>query len=246
MNYLLTLKFDGSAFHGWQRQKNAISVQECVENAVGALFGGCDFVTGCSRTDAGVHANSFCCNFHAEKAIPLPNVISGMNHFLPQEIAVTDAQIVGGGFNARFDCTSKQYIYKIYNGEVRDPFLLKKAFQYKYRLDEKMLDKEAKDFIGEHDFSSFRAVGSDVSATVRTIFDAGVYRENDCVIFKVEGNGFLYNMVRIMAGTLLYISEGKIKQGAIPGIISSCNRLNAGMTLPPDGLYLNKVNYERI
>lgn len=245
MNYLLVLRYDGSPFHGWQRQKNALSVQECVENAITSLFGSCDFVTGCSRTDAGVHANRFYCNFHHERSIPVANVISGLNHFLPESIAVLDARIVSYDFNSRFDCVSKEYIYKIYNGAVRDPFLLKKAYHYKYPLDEKLLNENARAFIGEHDFSAFRAVGSDVSTTVRTIFNAGVFRDGDTVVFKVDGNGFLYNMVRIMAGTLIYISEGKIESGTVESVINSCDRLKAGMTLPPDGLYLNKVNYER-
>ena len=245
MNYLLTLRFDGSSFHGWQRQKNALSVQECVEKAVSSLFGSCDHVTGCSRTDAGVHANTYKCNFQHDKMIPLSNVVTGLNHFLPEQIAVTNAAVVSDEFNARFDCVSKEYIYIIHNSPVRDPFSVGRAYHYKYPLDERMLNEQVKDYIGTHDFSSFRAVGSDVGTTVRTIFDAEVRREGDKVIFRVEGNGFLYNMVRIMAGTLIYISENKIAPGTIPEVISSRDRLRAGMTLPPDGLYLNKVNYER-
>lgn len=245
MNYLLTLRFDGSSFHGWQRQKNALSVQECVEKAVSSLFGSCDHVTGCSRTDAGVHANTYKCNFQHDKMISLSNVVTGLNHFLPEQIAVTNAAVVSDEFNARFDCVSKEYIYIIHNSPVRDPFSVGRAYHYKYPLDERMLNEQVKDYIGTHDFSSFRAVGSDVGTTVRTIFDAEVGREGDKVIFRVEGNGFLYNMVRIMAGTLIYISENKIAPGTIPEVISSRSRLRAGMTLPPDGLYLNKVNYER-
>lgn len=245
MNYLLTLRFDGSSFHGWQRQKNALSVQECVEKAVSSLFGSCDHVTGCSRTDAGVHANTYKCNFQHDKMIPLANVVTGLNHFLPEQIAVTNAAVVPDEFNARFDCVSKEYIYIIHNSPVRDPFSVGRAYHYKYPLDERMLNEQVKDYIGTHDFSSFRAVGSDVGTTVRTIFNAEVGREGDKVIFRVEGNGFLYNMVRIMAGTLIYISENKITPGTIPEVISSRSRLRAGMTLPPDGLYLNKVNYER-
>lgn len=245
MNYLLTLSFDGSSFHGWQRQKNALSVQECVEKAVSSLFGSCDHVTGCSRTDAGVHANTYKCNFQHDKMIPLSNVVTGLNHFLPEQIAVTNAAVVPDEFNARFDCVSKEYIYIIHNSPVRDPFSVGRAYHYKYPLDERMLNEQVKYYIGTHDFSSFRAVGSDVGTTVRTIFDAEVGREGDKVIFRVEGNGFLYNMVRIMAGTLIYISENKIAPGTIPEVISSRDRLRAGMTLPPDGLYLNKVNYER-
>ena len=244
MNYLLTLKFDGSSFHGWQRQQNALSVQECIENAVASLFGSCDHVTGCSRTDAGVHANCFKCNFNHKKNIPLSNVVSGLNHFLPQQIAVIDAMTVPESFNARFNCESKEYIYKIANSPVRDPFSINKAYFYKYPLDENLLSQNAADYIGTYDFSAFRAVGSDVQTTVRTIYEADVTRDGDFVTFRVRGNGFLYNMVRIMAGTLIYIAENKILSGSIKDIINSHDRLRAGMTLPPEGLYLNKVFYK--
>ena len=170
-------------------------------------------------------------------------VVSGMNFFLPDDIAVFDCEIVGDEFNARFDCQSKEYIYKIYNGRVRDPFSLNKAYFHKYPLDAVLMDEQAKDFIGTFDFSAFCAAGATVKTTVRTIYDAGVERDGDMVIFRVRGNGFLYNMVRIMVGTLIYISEGKIEKGTIPEIIKSGNRLTAGKTAAPEGLYLNKVFY---
>lgn len=243
MNYLITLKYDGSGYHGWQRQNNAITVQQRVEEAVSGLFRRDIGVTGCSRTDTGVHANCFKCNFHTEKFIPHENIISGMNFFLPEDISVYKSEEVPENFNARFDCKSKEYIYKIYNGSVRDPFYRNKAYFYKYHLDEKMLDEEAKDYIGTHDFSSFRAADATTKTTVRTVFNAGVERQGELVIFRVEADGFLYNMVRIMVGTLINISEGKIKNGSIPYIIESKNRLLAGKTEAPEGLYLNKVFY---
>lgn len=243
MNYLITMKYDGSAYHGWQRQENAVTVQQRTEEAVEALFGDKISVSGCSRTDTGVHANCFKCNFITSKTIPEANIISGLNHFLPEDISVYDCCTVDDGFNARFNCKGKEYIYKIYNGRYRDPFYNGRALFYKYPLDETLLNEQAADFIGKYDFSSFRAVGSTVVTTVRTITSAEVKREGDLVIFSVSGDGFLYNMVRIMTGTLIYISEGKIKEGMIPEIISSKNRLNAGMTAPPQGLYLNNVFY---
>ena len=241
MNYLLTLKYNGSGYHGWQRQDNAVTVQECVENAVYSLFGERVSVTGCSRTDTGVHANCFKCNFRTEKEIALNKIISGMNYFLPDDIVVTASEIVDDDFNSRFDCKSKEYIYKIYNGQVRDPFLLNTAYFHKYPLDTELMNEQAKDFIGTFDFSSFCAAGATVKTTVRTVFDAGVERDGDMVVFRVTGDGFLYNMVRIMVGTLIYISEGKIEKGTIPDIIESKNRLRAGKTAAPEGLYLNKV-----
>lgn len=243
MNYLITLKYDGSRYHGWQRQENAVTVQQRVEEAVAGLFRQNISVTGCSRTDTGVHANCFKCNFHTQKFIAHENIISGMNYFLPEDIAVYKSEEVPENFNARFDCTSKEYIYKIYNDSIRDPFYINRAYFYRYHLDEKMLDAQAKDFIGTHDFSAFRAAGATTKTTVRTVCNAGVERQGDVVIFRVEADGFLYNMVRIMVGTLINISEGKIEKGSIPAIIESKNRLLAGKTEAPEGLYLNKVYY---
>lgn len=243
MNYLIALKYDGSNYHGWQRQENADTVQQRVEEAVGKLFSEKISVTGCSRTDTGVHANCFRCNFHSEKTIPHTNIISGLNHFLPTDIAVYDSETVADGFNARFDCKSKEYIYKVYNAGIRDPFYVNRALFYKYPIDARMLDEQAKDFIGTHDFSAFRAAGATTKTTVRTVYNAGVERHGDIVIFRFEADGFLYNMVRIMTGTLLNISEGKIKEGSIPEIIQSKDRLSAGKTQAPEGLYLNKVFY---
>ncbi len=243
MNYLITLIYDGAPFHGWQRQKNALSVQEVVEGAVEALFGKKTTVYGCSRTDTGVHANEFKANFFSEKQLPLRNVVSGLNFFLPESIAVTDCVPVADSFNARFSCKSKEYIYKIYNSSVRNPFYCSRALFYRLPLDEVFLNRQAKDFIGTHDFSAVRAEGSTVKTTVRTIYEAGVERAGDEVIFRFQADGFLYNMVRIMSGTLIYISEGKIPADSIPDILESRNRVRAGKTLPPEGLYLNKVNY---
>lgn len=243
MNYLITLKYDGGAYHGWQRQENAMSVQQRVEEAAAELFGQKISVTGCSRTDAGVHANCFKCNFHTDKFIPHSNIISGMNCYLPQDIAVYGSESVSESFNARFNCKSKQYVYKIYNGAIRDPFYVSRACFCRQPIDEKLLDAQAHDFIGTHDFSAFCAAGATVKTTVRTVKDAFVRREGELVCFYVEADGFLYNMVRIMAGTLIYISQGKIKEGGIPEIIESKNRILAGKTEISDGLYLNKVVY---
>lgn len=241
MNYLITLMYDGRAYHGWQCQKNAQSVQEKVESACSSLFGKKTTVYGCSRTDAGVHANCFKANFFADKELPDKTVISALNFYLPDDIVVYDCSVVDDSFNARFSCTSKEYIYKIYNNEYPNPFYNGRALQYHLPIDEQFLNAQAADFVGKHDFSALRAIGSTVKTTVRTVQYAGVERNNDEVIFRVAADGFLYNMVRIMAGTLLYISEGKIERDSIPDIILSRDRLRAGKTLPPEGLYLNKV-----
>ncbi len=245
MNYLITIAYDGRNYHGWQVQKNADSIQARTENACLRLFGEKITVYGCSRTDTGVHANCFMANFHADKVLSPDTVVNALNFYLPPDIAVRECVYVPEGFHARFCCTSKEYLYKICNTSVRDPFSIGRALHYRPALDADFLNRQAQDFIGRHDFSALRAQGSTVKTTVRTVHYADVTRNGPEVIFRVAADGFLYNMVRIMAGTLLYISEGKIPADSIPMIIRSKDRLTAGKTLPPDGLYLNRVSYEK-
>ena len=242
-NYLLTIRFDGSAYHGWQYQENAVSVQQCVMEAAARMFGETLTVNGCSRTDAGVHANRFCCNFKAPREYPTENVLAALNTYLPYDIVVLDCQTVDENFHARFSCKSKEYEYVVWNAPVRDPFLAKRAYHYKYPLDAAFLNQQAGDLLGKHDFACFMAAGSEAKTTVRTLMNADVRREGDKVIFTFRADGFLYNMVRIMTGTLLYIAAGKIEADTIPAILASKDRLQAGITVPGDGLYLNRIYY---
>ncbi len=242
-NLLFTLRFDGTAYHGWQVQENARSVQQTFQDAVQRISGSRDNVVGCSRTDSGVHANMYCCNMRTESLMPCEKWISALNAVLPQDIAVYGCEEVPFDFHARYDCTSKEYVYKIWNGKFRNPFCEKYYFDYKYSLDEKFLNEQAKDFIGTHDFSAFCAAGSSTKDNIRTVKNSRVERHGDELFFFFEADGFLYNMVRIMTGTLIDISRGKIAAGTIPAIIESKNRFEAGVTAPPHGLYLNRVNY---
>lgn len=244
MNYLLTFSFDGSLYHGWQIQENADCVQQRVQSAVSSLFNMPLGVTGCSRTDAGVHANTFCCNFRTEKSMPADKVVSGMNAYLPDNIAVRSCRNMPEEFHSRYDCVSKEYIYRIRNSAIRDPFNIGRELLHKYPLDAGMLDSQAKYYLGTHDYSAFMAAGSSVKTTVRTVSDCSVERIGDEVVFTVRADGFLYNMVRIMVGTLLDIASGKIEQGKIKDIILSCDRSQSGATAAPDGLYLNRVWYD--
>ncbi len=242
-NLLLTLSFDGGNYHGWQVQANAASVQQTLQDAFEQICGSRDNVIGCSRTDAGVHANMYCCNIRTASGIDCDKLVLALNAVLPDDIAVISCAEVPYEFHARYDCQSKEYIYRIWNSPVRNPFLRGRALHYKYELDAEMLSGQAKQFIGTHDFSAFCAAGSSVEDTVRTVTFAGVHREGDEVIFTVCANGYLYNMVRIMVGTLIYIAEGKIERDTIGDIIASLNRERAGVTAPPHGLYLNEVKY---
>lgn len=242
-NLLLTIAFDGTAYHGWQVQENAVTVQQTLQDALERICSRRDNVVGCSRTDAGVHANMYCCNIRTESPIDCQKLVGALNALLPRDIAALDCREVDFDFHARYDCRSKEYIYKIWNSPNKNPFLYNYSYHYKYPLDEAFLSAQAKDFIGTHCFDSFCASGSSVESTVRTVMNAEVERDGDMVIFRVEADGFLYNMVRIMAGTLIDISRGKLPPDSIGAIIEARNRFAAGCTAPARGLYLNKIHY---
>ncbi|MCQ2480667.1 MAG: tRNA pseudouridine(38-40) synthase TruA [Clostridia bacterium] len=242
-NLLITIQFDGTAYHGWQVQENAVTVQQTLQDALEKICGSRDNIVGCSRTDSGVHANMYCCNMRTEAKTECSKIVSALNALLPDDIAALDCKKVDYDFHSRYDCKSKEYVYQIWNSANKNPFLQKYALQYKYPLDEKMLDAQAKQYIGTYDYKAFCSAGSSVESTVRTVKNACVERNGDLVTFRVEADGFLYNMVRIMVGTLLDISSGKIEKDTIPEIIASCDRNRAGITAKPHGLFLNKINY---
>ena len=162
---------------------------------------------------------------------------------MPKDIAVTGCIEVADDFHARYSVKSKEYVYRIYNSQIRNPFLKNYALHYRYPIDAQYLNEEAQAFLGSHDFSGFCSAKSDVEDTVRTVYSFSVTRNGDEVIFSVEADGFLYNMVRIMVGTLLFVNEGKIKQGELADVIKSKDRKRAGKTAPAHGLYLNNVKY---
>ncbi|MBR2134410.1 MAG: tRNA pseudouridine(38-40) synthase TruA [Eubacterium sp.] len=242
-NLLITIQYDGSCYHGWQVQKNALSVQEVFQNAVEKVFLKRLDVKGCSRTDTGVHANMYCLTLMTDMKISDEGVIMALNTHLPDDIAVIDCIEVDKDFHPRYSCKSKEYVYKLYNGKRPNPFYSKYAFHYHREIDADYLNEEAQAFVGTYDYQAFCSSKTDIEDTVRTVKSFSVWREGDMVFFKVEADGFLYNMVRIMVGTLLFVSEGKIKSGELKSVILSKDRSKAGKTAQPQGLYLNKVNY---
>ncbi len=243
-NLRLRLMYNGAAYHGWQVQENAVTVQGTLESVIEKIFGAHLTVYGCSRTDSGVHANEYFCNFTTEKSMSCQQVVNALNGNLPSDIAVLDCREMNEDFHSRFDCVSKQYVYRIWNSPVKNPFMTNTAYHYKYRLDENVLDKAAKDFIGTYDYKAFCSSGSSVRDTVRTVRSASVTRKGELVEFRVEADGFLYNMVRIMAGTLISINEKKTDKNGIKDIILSLDRKQAGVTAPPQGLFLDRVHYK--
>lgn len=243
-NYLLTICFDGTNYHGWQVQENAVTVQETLQNAAERILGKRENVIGCSRTDALVHAHMFCCNMRTEKNVAPEKLQTALNAVLPRDIAVLDCGEVPYDFHARYDCMGKTYQYLILNRQVRDPFYENRAYHYPWHIHADFLNEQAQQFLGLHDFSAFCASKTAVEDKVREIRRAAVERDGDFVKITVEGNGFLYNMVRIMVGTLLEINSGKLPRDSVPTILESKDRAKAGATAPAQGLYLHKVYYD--
>lgn len=240
---MLTIRYDGTAYHGWQVQTNALSVQSVLQNAAESVLGVRPDITGCSRTDSGVHANMFCCHLDLEKSISDDSFIRALNAHLPDDIAVYGCERVSDCFHARYSCTGKNYIYKFYDSPYRNPFYNGYALHIKRGIDADLMNSAARHFIGTHDYKGFCSSGSSVKDTVRTVTKSQVERIGDTVVFSVTADGFLYNMVRIMAGTLIYVNEGKISADEIPEIIASKERSRAGKTAAAHGLYLNEVYY---
>lgn len=245
-NILLSLCFDGTAYHGWQVQSNAVTVQQTLQDTLEKVLKYRPPVIGCSRTDAGVHANEYFCNFHTAVNIPCENLRRALNANLPDDIAVNLCKEVPEQFHARYSACGKEYLYKIWNSDTHDPFLNRYALFYPYRLDMERMRSAAAGFLGSHDFSAFCSAGSTVADTVRCITLLELEREGNLVTLRIRADGFLYNMVRIISGTLLGVSQGLIHAQDIPQIILSGSRIRAGKTVPPHGLYLNRVFYEPV
>lgn len=244
MRYQVTLMFDGSRYSGWQVQENAPTVQGEVCRAARALLDDPSAaVTGCGRTDSGVHAREYVCHIESEKVLDADKIAGGMNRYLPFDISVVRARQAPPGFHARYSCVSKEYEYLIFNGAHRNPFYWKRAYFYPARrLDEERIARASEELIGSHDFRSFMASGSRIEDTVRTMYGIGVRRDGDFLKMTFCADGFLYHMVRILVGTLLEIDGGK-KNESIGRILAKRDRGQAGFTAPPEGLYLNRVSY---
>ena len=243
---LLTIAYDGSNYYGWQKQPdNSVpTVQGAVEKALSEFFKKEITVIGASRTDRGVHALGQRAVIDVDTTVPVEKLPLAVRPFMPEDIVISEAVAVSDDFHPRFDCVNKTYVYKIYNGQYKNPICRKYTeFCYKH-LDENKMDEASKAFLGTHDFKAFAASGNSSKTTVRTIFDIGVKREGDFVSITVTCDGFLYNMIRIIAGTLMLAGEGRINYKDIAEIISSLDRTKAGKTAGPEGLTLLKINYD--
>lgn len=240
---LLTIAYDGTAYHGWQIQPNAPTVQETVTQSLKELLNKDITVVGTSRTDAGVHAKEFTCHIDCDDNIPYDAFLRGLNSLLPSDIAVTCCKEVPADFHARYNAKGKTYCYNIYNSNAKDPFKLRYAWQIERKLDIEKMNEFAQTIIGTHDFYAFSSAERTVDDTVRTISECNITKSGDDIKLTVTANGFLYNMVRIITGTAVSVSDGKINVGEIPEIIKAKDRTRLGMTAPPQGLFLEKVHY---
>ncbi|HEX3025832.1 MAG TPA: tRNA pseudouridine(38-40) synthase TruA [Clostridia bacterium] len=242
-NILVFITFNGARYHGWQVQKNAVTVQQTVQDALEKILKTRPGIVGCSRTDAGVHAYEYAFQFRTQSTIPCISLVKALNVTLPHDIAAFRCREVNEDFHARYSVVYKEYIYQIYNSKTRNPFFEGRALFVPRELDCAAMADAAARFLGRHDFTSFCAAGGSVLDKVRNIMLFDVAREGSLVTIRIRADGFLYNMVRILAGTLLDVSDGKIGAGDIKAILASGDRNKAGPTLPAHGLYLNQVCY---
>jgi len=242
-NIALKLMYVGTAYHGWQVQKNAISVAETLEKALETVVCHPVKCTGAGRTDAGVHAEVYIANFRTTSTIPCDRIPLAVNTRLPDDIVVVKATEVPDEFNAIGACIKKEYTYRIYNNRLGNAFLVDRAWFYPKHLDETIMQAAADRFVGTHDFAAVRSVGTETRTTVRTVHYFNVKRTGDLIEASVCANGFLYNMVRAMVGTIVYAAEGKFPPEAVSEILEGRNRTAAGPTVPPGGLYMTNLWY---
>ncbi len=250
MKYLMKLRYIGTDFCGSQIQPNVRTVQGVLNDAFESLFGVKCKVTSCSRTDSGVHANAASLTVELpDGSIPIPaeKLPLAVANKLPSDVSVFDACIKPDAFHVRHDVKEKEYVYLVHNAAVRDPFLRNRVWFYPQPIDDiglARIREAIPHLLGTHDFAAFMAQGSPVATTVRTLTHMRVDKDGEILRFAVRGDGFLYNMVRIIVGTMIEVAVGRLESAAIADIISSGKRADAGMTAPPDGLYLNRVFYD--
>jgi len=242
-NIKFTIEYDGTNYHGWQSQINAVAVQDVITDAIKKLTGEDCNLIGAGRTDVGVHALGQVANFVTESRIPAERFSYALNSILPEDIVIKKSEEANPDFHSRYSAKGKKYRYLIYNSIHPSALLRNRVYHVSFNLDFDSMQKASDFFLGMHDFSAFKASGSSVKTSERTITGVHLAKSEDIITFEIEGDGFLYNMVRIIAGTLVEVGAGKIQPEAIPEIIKSRDRNKAGKTAPAHGLYLIEVYY---
>lgn len=242
-NIKLIIAYDGTLYHGWQTQLNKATIQETLENAISIVMKEKIDLTGSGRTDSGVHALGQVANFKAITKIPEDKIKIALNANLPADIRVLDSKDVHMDFNSRFDALDKTYMYQIYNDRVGNPFYAKYSCFIPQNLNIDKMEEALKIIVGTHDFKCFMASGSQTKTTIRSIYEASLTRDKNLIKINIKGNGFLYNMVRIVAGTLIDIGKGLLNISCIDEAFFKSDRSLLGHTAGPEGLFLMNVNY---
>lgn len=242
-NVKLTIEYDGTNYCGWQKQNNEKTIQEEIEKAIYEAVGEVVEVIGSSRTDAGVHARGMVANFKTNATIPFDKFKYAINDKLPEDISIIESEEVKNEFHARYDSKGKTYCYSIINRQQKIAIGRNYAYHFKWSLDIEKMQEACKYFIGKHDFKAFRSLGSSVKTTERTIKELYIEAKGESINIFITADGFLYNMVRIIVGTLLKVGRGKIPVEDIEKIILSGDRKKVGPCVPANGLILEKVYY---
>ncbi len=242
-NIKLTIEYDGTRYHGWQIQDNAETIQGVLKRAIKGLTGEETNLMGCSRTDVGVHALGQIANFLTASTIPSDRFSYALNRMLPQDIVINASEEVSPDFHSRFMAKGKTYKYLIYNSQFPSAILRNRAYHVSHNMDLGLMRQAVEHIKGRHDFSAFRASGSDTKTSVRTITALSLEQEGDTITMVISGDGFLYNMVRIIAGTLIEVGAGRLEPDDMQAIIAGKDRKKAGRTAPAHGLYLMKIFY---
>lgn len=243
MRVKLIIEYNGEKYCGWQRQLNAVSIQQLIEQAIKKLTGVKTAITGAGRTDAGVHALGQVAHFDTASNIPAEKFCYALNLILPKDIRIKDSAEVNASFHARFSAQAKEYRYTIYNNEHASALYNHISVHVRQKLNIEAMKRAASCFFGTHDFKAFMAAGSDVKDTVRTIYHIMITQDEPFITLDITGNGFLYNMVRIIAGTLMEAGKGRMSCEEIKGILEGKDRIYAGPTAAPRGLMLMKIYY---
>ena len=240
MRYFIDISYNGKNYHGWQIQKNAVTVQSTIQDVISKILGKGTDIIGSGRTDAGVHAISQVAHFDVHKEVD-NDFIYRMNAFLPNDISINSVNHVVGNSHARFDAISREYLYKIH--DLKSPFVDGLSTFYNKKINMDLIDEACSTILENSDFQSFSKVKTEVKNFNCTISHASIRRKNNFYLFKFCANRFLRGMVRALVGTLLQLNEGKINLKEFKLIFEKKNREYAGPSAPPYGLYLNKVNY---
>lgn len=243
-NIKIEIEYDGTNYSGWQMQKNAITIQGEITKALKKLTGKYIIVHGSGRTDKGVHARGQVANFIIDNRIPIEGIPLAINRYVPKDISIIRAREVPMDFHSRYDAIRKGYSYHIHESKHRSPLLRNYSYHVYYELDHNKMREAAKTLVGTHDFQGFMTNrGNDIKSTIRTIYSLDIVKEGNSLWIYMEGDGFLYNMIRIIVGTLVEIGRGKMPVKQINQVLKSKKRIIAGHTAPPQGLFLDKVYY---